>query len=123
MDSIKLARLAAAGLVLVMLSSGRDVSVLYELYSSDPQASGDIFAAMMPPRAPLNVIKLSDHFGQYVLILTCACGHSRTANPEVLARIAGWDAALGDVIKRMRCSKCNAHGCTATVRPETKRDR
>jgi hypothetical protein len=45
---------------------------------------------MMPPRQPLTVVKLSDHFGQYVLTLTCgACGHSRTVQPQTLARMAG----------------------------------
>jgi hypothetical protein len=29
---------------------------------------------------------------------------------------------LADVVKRMRCSKCGMRQCTATVRPETKRD-
>ncbi len=78
--------------------------------------------AMMPPRPPIKVVKLSDHFGQYVLTIACPCGHTRAANPETLARIAGWDAALADVIKRMRCSKCGARKCTVNVRPETKRD-
>jgi hypothetical protein len=36
---------------------------------------------MMPPRPPLNIVKLSDHFGQYVLMLMCECGHTRTAQP------------------------------------------
>lgn len=76
---------------------------------------------MMPPRPPLTVVKLSDHFGQYVLILSCACGHTRTANPQTLARVVGWDASLADVIKRLRCSKCGKRRCNASVCPETKR--
>jgi hypothetical protein len=83
---------------------------------------GDIGLAMMPPRPTFTVVKLSDHFGQYVLTIVCPCGHTRTANPETLARFAGWDATLSEVIKRMRCSKCGAHDCRVTVRPETKRD-
>jgi hypothetical protein len=51
---------------------------------------------MMPPRQPLTVVRLADHFGQYVLTLTCACGHSRTAQPKTLAALAGWDALLAD---------------------------
>jgi len=43
---------------------------------------------MMPPRAPLTVVKLSDHFGQYVLTLKCTCGHTRTAQPKTLAGIS-----------------------------------
>jgi hypothetical protein len=78
----------------------------------------------MPPRRPPVVVKLSDHFGQYVLLLTCAaCGHHRKADPEVLAKIAGREAALADVLKRLRCSKCGVHGCMAKVLPATKRDR
>ena len=77
---------------------------------------------MMPPRRPLTVVKLSDHFGQYVLTLKCKCGHSRTAQPKTLAHLAGWDAALDEVIKRLRCSKCGKRNCSVSVRPETKRD-
>jgi hypothetical protein len=77
---------------------------------------------MIPPRPPLNVIKLSDHFGQYVLMLTCECGHTRTAQPRTLAALAGWDALLADVVKRLRCSRCGERRCNATVRHETKRD-
>jgi hypothetical protein len=77
---------------------------------------------MMPPRPPLTVVKLSDHFGQYILTLKCECGHTRTAQPQTLAALAGWDALLADVVKRLRCSQCGTRGCQATVRPETKRD-
>lgn len=77
---------------------------------------------MMPPRARITVIRLSDHFGQYVLILTCECGYARSAQPKALAALAGWDAKLADVVKRLRCSKCGKRRCSATVRPETKRD-
>jgi hypothetical protein len=77
---------------------------------------------MMPPRPPLTVVRLSDHFGQYVLTLTCECGHTRTSQPQTLASLAGWDALLADVAKRLRCSHCGKRVCSVTVRPETKRD-
>jgi len=77
---------------------------------------------MMPPRPPLTIVKLSDHFGQYVLTLTCECGHTRIARPATLARFAGWEAELASIIKRMRCSKCGKRRCSVAVRPETKRD-
>jgi hypothetical protein len=51
------------------------------------------------------------------------CGHTRQASPKTFAAIAGPDALLADVIKRLRCSKCRGRRCTATVRAETKRDR
>ncbi len=79
-------------------------------------------APMMPPRPPIKVVKLRDHFGQYVLTINCTCGHTRTAQPQSLAHFAGWDALLVDVVKRMRCSKCGARKCSVSVRPETKRD-
>jgi len=66
---------------------------------------------------PLKIDKLSDEFGQYAVILTCACGHTRRCYPATLAAIAGWDAKLTDVVKRLRCSKCSERKCTArTVR-------
>jgi hypothetical protein len=77
---------------------------------------------MMPPRPPLSVVKLSDHFGQYVLTLKCECGHTRIAQPQTLAALAGWDALLAEVVKRLRCSRCGKRLCSVTVRAETKRD-
>lgn len=78
--------------------------------------------SMMPPRPPLTVRKLSDHFGQYILLIECVCGHVRTARPETLARFASWDAELAAVARRLRCSKCGARQCSVAVRPEMKRD-
>jgi hypothetical protein len=77
---------------------------------------------MMPPRPPLTVTKLADNFGQYVIHINCPCGHTRTARPQTFAALAGWDALLSDVVKRLRCSQCGKRRCTATVRAETKRD-
>ena len=54
--------------------------------------------------------------------LKCECGHIRMARPDTLAKLAGWDAELALVVKRMRCSKCGKRQCTASVRPEMKRD-
>ena len=82
-----------------------------------------ILGSMMPPRRPLTVVKLSDHFGQYVLTIICPCSHTRIAQPQTLARVAGWNATLVAVVKRMRCSKCGARGQgSAAARRETKRD-
>ena len=65
----------------------------------------------------LKIPKLSDEFGQYVIYLRCECGHIRRCHPHTLAAFAGWDARLDDVVKRLRCTKCNAKKCTArTVR-------
>lgn len=78
--------------------------------------------SVMPPRPQLTIVKLSDYGGQFVLTTICPCGHTRAASPATLARFAGWDALLVDVVKRMRCSKCGAHKGRVRVRPETKRD-
>jgi RNase P subunit RPR2 len=72
----------------------------------------------MPPRA-LNIDKLSDEFGQYEILLTCACGHTRRCYPHTLAAFAGWEAKLADVVKRMRCTKCDKKLCTAKTMRET----
>jgi ribosomal protein RSM22 (predicted rRNA methylase) len=61
----------------------------------------------------LKIEKLSDEFGQYLLLIQCPCDHSRRCHPKTLAAIAGWDAKLSDVVKRMRCSKCGEKRCTA----------
>jgi hypothetical protein len=77
---------------------------------------------VIPPRPSLTIVKLADNFGQYVVAIRCECGHSREARPQTLAALAGWDALLSDVIKRLRCSKCGRRKCSATVRRETKHD-
>jgi hypothetical protein len=67
----------------------------------------------------LKIIKLSDEFGQYVLLLTCtACNHTRRAYPASLAAFAGWEAKLDDVVKRMRCTKCRERKCVARAMRE-----
>jgi hypothetical protein len=65
--------------------------------------------------------KLSDEFGQYLLILKCAeCGHERASDPHTLGRLCGWDAKLTDVAKRLRCSKCGRKKCTLRAIPPNK---
>lgn len=61
----------------------------------------------------LQVEKLSDDFGQYLIYLECECGYVRRCNPSTLAAFAGWEARLDDVVKRVRCTKCHARTCTA----------
>jgi hypothetical protein len=67
----------------------------------------------------LNITKLSDEFGQYVIYLRCECGHIRRCSPHTLAAFAGWDALLENVVRRLRCSKCNQKRCTARTVPMT----
>jgi hypothetical protein len=71
------------------------------------------------PMRELRIERLSDEFGQYLIVLTCACGHVRQAYPKTLAAISGWEAKLDDVVRRMRCSKCNAKKCKARAVPLT----
>ena len=68
---------------------------------------------------PLHVEKLSDEFGQYLIVLSCACGHVRQAYPQTLAAISGWEAKLEDVVRRMRCTKCGEKRCSAKAVPLT----
>ena len=63
----------------------------------------------------LHIERLSDEFGQYEILLRCACGHERRCKPAVLARIAGWDARFEAIVARMRCSKCGKRRCRARV--------
>jgi len=65
----------------------------------------------------LRIDKLSDEFGQYEILLTCKCGHSRRVFPQTLAGIAGWEARLVDVVKRLRCSKCGKRACEVETIP------
>jgi hypothetical protein len=65
----------------------------------------------------LHIEKLSDEFGQFQILLTCKCGHTRRVYPQTLAAIAGWDARLVDVVKRMRCTKCSSRKCEAKPVP------
>jgi DNA-directed RNA polymerase subunit RPC12/RpoP len=70
---------------------------------------------------PLLVEKLSDEFGQYMLLLKCsACGHERKTNPKTLAGLFGWDMKLDDVARRLRCSKCGKRECAARAVPTQK---
>ena len=66
---------------------------------------------MMPPRRSLKVDKLSDEFGNYDLVIKCECGHIRQTTPQMLAKFLGWDITLGEVAKRLRCSKCGKKQC------------
>jgi len=67
------------------------------------------------------VERLSDEFGQYTLVLSCAaCRYERSADPRTLARLCGWDARLEDVARRMRCSKCGRKECRARAVPPRK---
>jgi hypothetical protein len=68
----------------------------------------------------LNIQKLSDEFGQYILVLKCECGHERRADPHVLAKLCGWDARITEVVKRLRCSKCGKKKCTWWAFPASK---
>jgi hypothetical protein len=64
------------------------------------------------------VEKLSDEFGQYVLILKCeSCLRERRTTPNMIAHITGWHASLNDVARRMRCSICGKKKCTARAVP------
>lgn len=60
---------------------------------------------------PLSAAKrLSDYGGNFVLSVLCqnpTCRHERAIPAAALARRAGRDAFVVDVVKRLRCSRCN----------------
>jgi hypothetical protein len=75
-----------------------------------------VVAPLHHSRMPRAITRLSDCFGQYDLMLICTrCGNRRATIPAALARSFGWDALLEDVVKHLRCSKCNAKACRATT--------
>jgi hypothetical protein len=78
---------------------------------------------MMPRKPALKVEKLSDEFGQYTIFLQCECGHTRKAVPKTFAKVAGWDAHLVDVVKRLRCSKCGKKKVSFKVSPPSPYDK
>jgi hypothetical protein len=68
----------------------------------------------------LDIKLLRDEFGQYDLCLKCeSCLHERRASPHTLAKLCGWDARLGDAVRRMRCSICGKKKCTVRAVPLT----
>ena len=67
---------------------------------------------------PRPIRKLSDHFGQFDIVLVCgACGHRRETEPITLARRCRVpnDSLIEDVVKRLKCSKCGLKKCSATA--------
>jgi len=59
--------------------------------------------AMLPWNS---VERLRDHFGDYVIVVTCrSCRHSREMTPAFLARHCrcGWDEPLANIVARFRC--------------------
>lgn len=71
-----------------------------------------------PVALELKILKLSDEFGQYTLVLKCsACSHERHAQPQLLAKLCGWDMSIESVIRRLRCSKCGKKQCTWRAYP------
>jgi hypothetical protein len=67
-------------------------------------------------RPPPQVTKLSDRFGDYMLVITCRkCKHGRRTEPRALAKLLGWDASLERVAARLRCSNCGAKDCQLTT--------
>ena len=75
---------------------------------------------MVPPRE-LNIVRLSDEFGQYQLHLMCrTCRHERYAFPHTFTHLYGWDAKIDDLVARLRFSKCGQRNCAARVIPQQK---
>ena len=69
-------------------------------------------------RRPLQILKLNDEFGHYLLLIKCrACSRQRVAEPSSLAPIVGWECALEHLSRRLRCSNCGVRDCELSVQP------
>jgi hypothetical protein len=79
---------------------------MYEISTSLPQPFSANVHGHDANETPLKIEGLGDHLGQYIITLTYSCGHRRRTLPRTLAGIAGWDAKLTDVVRRMRCFNC-----------------
>jgi hypothetical protein len=78
---------------------------------------------MMSHRQPLNVVKLSDHGGQYVLTInaaTVAMDAMRSLRHS--HALPGRKTPLAPVLERLQCFNCGGCRATGTVRRETRRD-
>ena len=64
----------------------------------------------------LNVRKLSDRKGNYILFLKCRkCEHYRYAPPQTFVSLLGEHATLEAVAARLRCSRCSAKDVEVTA--------
>jgi hypothetical protein len=81
--------------------------------SASSRARPDLAAVdpIDPMRAP-KPTKLGDEFGDYLLTIACRqCRHIRVDEPRTLAKLVGWEIALADLAKRLRCSSCGGKEC------------
>jgi hypothetical protein len=71
---------------------------------------------------PAPITKLSDRFADYTLRIHCRkCGHARTTEPHVLAKLLGWETPLTTVSLRLRRTKCHVRGeCELTAQNQPK---
>jgi hypothetical protein len=58
----------------------------------------------LPVRILAPIKKLDDRFGQFLVLVSCACGAVRDA----VARPVGWKATLEGLAPRLRCSNRNS---------------
>ena len=62
------------------------------------------------------ISRLDDHFGQYVICVTCkACQHTGELDPAARARRYGWKKLLASIVKNLRCAKCKQKQCTVEI--------
>ena len=62
------------------------------------------------------MLKLSDEFGAYRLRITCnRCNHAKICDPADVAIKVGWDYALDDLSRRLKCAKCGLKGARIDV--------
>ena len=60
--------------------------------------------------------RLSDHFGQYTIFVTClSCGHTSERSPADLAKRFGWNTPNAWIEAHLTCKTCRAKHCKAEI--------
>lgn len=68
------------------------------------------------PLPASSLSKLGDHFGQYLLCISCATyRHFWELDPKVLAKQFGWEASFAEVIATISCPRCKSKPCDVEV--------
>lgn len=73
----------------------------------------------MPTFRPVRVadhFKVSDFIRDWYLIrIRCVCGHEREPRGDFLRRMAGAQATIADLRRRLRCHRCGKHDAQVLV--------
>jgi hypothetical protein len=60
--------------------------------------------------------RLSDHFGQYTVCVTCLrCQHAGEHLPASLAKRYGWNTPMSWIVARLKCPQCKKKRCKVEI--------